>query len=183
MKKIAIVGAGEIGAFIAERLTAEKFDVAVIDRDGAALSNLQNSLDVAVVEGNATNIKDLVSADIQDSDLFIATTRQDETNLVACLLSREIDIPQNIAVTRYLGSRDKMFNVGDMPLGIDLIVNTSEVVKNEIMEVIETTGPSEVASFAGGQIALIGYQVGADSHLINRKISDITGNGELVFHL
>lgn len=177
MKKIAIVGAGEIGSFIAERLTAEKFDVTVIDRDGSTLSDLQNSLDVAVVEGNATNIKDLINADIQDADLFIATTRQDETNLVACLLSREIKIPQNIAITRYLGSRDKMINLGDIPLGIDLIVNTSEAVKNEIMEVIETTGPSEVASFAGGQISLIGYHVGGDSHLINRKISEISGNG------
>ena len=177
MKKIAIVGAGEIGAFIAERLTAEKFDVTVIDRDESTLSDLQNDLDVAVVQGNATNIKELVNADIQDADLFIATTRQDETNLVACLLSKEIKIPQNIAITRYLGSRDKMFNVSDMPLGIDLIVNTSEAVKNEIMEVIETTGPSEVASFAGGQILLIGYQVGADSHLINKKISEISGNG------
>ena len=184
MKKITIVGAGEIGAFIAERLTAEKFDVTVIDRNAETLADLQTTLDVAVVHGNATNIKELINADIQDSDLFIATTRQDETNLVACLLSREIKIPQNIAITRYLGSRDKMFNVDSMPLGIDLIVNTSEAVKNEIMEVIETTGPSEVASFAEGRILLIGYQVGADSHLINKKISAIAGNGsDLSFYV
>ncbi|MCZ6472916.1 MAG: Trk system potassium transporter TrkA [SAR324 cluster bacterium] len=177
MKKIAIVGAGEIGAFIAERLNAEKFDVTVIDRNPEVLSNLQNTLDVAGVQGNATNIKDLINADIQDADLFIATTRQDETNLVSCLLSRELKIPHNIAVTRYLGSRDKVFNVDNAPLGIDMVVNTSEVVKDEIMDVVETTGPSEVATFAEGQIILIGYQISADSHLIDKKISDVAGKG------
>jgi trk system potassium uptake protein TrkA len=184
MKKIAIVGAGEIGAFIAERLTTEKFDVTVIDQNEEVLSDLQNTLDVAGVHGNATNLNDLIDADISDADMFIATTRQDETNLVACLLSREINIPQNIAITRYLGSRDKKFGLDNMPLGIDLIVNTSEAVKDEIIEVIETTGPSEVATFAQGRIILIGYQVGADSSLIAKKISEIPGNGvEAEFHL
>lgn len=177
MKKIAIIGAGEIGAFIAERLTAENFDVTMIERNAEVLANLQNTLDVAGVQGNATNLGDLIEADISDADLFIATTRQDETNLVACLLSRELEIPHNIAVTRYLGSRDKKFNLGNMPKGIDLIVNTSEAVKDEIMGAIEITGPSEVASFADGGIILIGYQVGSDSNLIRKKISEVTGNG------
>ncbi len=178
MKKIAIIGAGEIGAFIAERLSEEKFDVVVVDRDEGVLSDLQNTLDVAGVHGNATNIKDLINADIQDADLFIATTRQDETNLVSCLLARELKIPQNLAITRYLGSRDKIFNVDSAPMGIDMIVNTSEVVKNEIMDVVETTGPSEVASFADGRINLIGYQIGHDSHLAGKTISEISGNGK-----
>ncbi len=56
MKKIAIAGAGEIGAFIAERLAAEKFDVTVIDRDREALANVQSTLDVAGVLGSATNL-------------------------------------------------------------------------------------------------------------------------------
>ncbi len=177
MKKIAIIGAGEIGAFIAERLTAENFEVTVIDQNAEVLSALQNSLDVAGVQANATNLGSLIDADISDADLFIATTRQDETNLVACLLSRELEIPHNIAVTRYLGSRDKKFSLGNMPRGIDLIVNTSEVVKDEIIEVIETKGPSEVASFVEGGIILIGYQAGGGSDLIRKEISEISGNG------
>ncbi len=177
MKKIAIIGAGEIGGFIAERLATENFNVTVIDRDAEVLEDLQNSVDVAGVQGNATNIKDLLKAEIRDADLFIATTRQDETNLVACLLSRELNIPHNIAVTRYLGSRDRKIGAENLPPGIDMIVNTSEVVKNEIMEIIETTGASEVASFAEGQIILIGYPVGDSSQLIGRKISELPGNG------
>lgn len=178
MKRIAIIGGGEIGSFIAERLTAEQFDVTLIEKDPQVLATLQNSLDIAGVQGNATNINDLRRAYIEDADLFIATTRQDETNLISCLLSRELNITQNIAVTRYLGSRDKKVQFDSKSLGIDLIVNISEVVKSEIMEVIETTGAAEVATFAGGRIVLIGYQVEPDSPLHAKKIGEISINGE-----
>ena len=46
------------------------------------------------------------------------------------------------------------------------------------MEVIETTGPSEVASFAEGRIMLIGYRVGAESHLASKKVAEVSGNGD-----
>ena len=39
MKKVAIVGAGEIGAFIAGRLSAEQFEVTVIDHNPVVLAN------------------------------------------------------------------------------------------------------------------------------------------------
>ena len=177
MKKIAIAGAGEIGAFIAERLAAEKFDVTVIDRDREALANVQSTLDVAGVLGSATNLKELIAADIQDADLFIATTRRDETNLIACLLAHEIKIPHTIAITRYLGSVDKKSMFDSRPLGIDMIVNSSEAVKDEIMETIETTGPSEVATFSEGRIILVGYQVGEHSPVLGHTIAELPGNG------
>ncbi|MEE8396410.1 MAG: Trk system potassium transporter TrkA [bacterium] len=184
MKKIAIVGAGEMGGFIAERLTEEQFEVTVIERNGDVLAELQNETDVAGVQGDATNIKDLMRADIQDADLFVATTRQDETNLIACLLSRKLKIPHNIALTRYLGSRGNPLHLANKALGIDLIVNTSEAVRNEIMEVIETTGASEVATFSEGRIILIGYPATAGSPLVGKTVATLAGaEEEPIFHL
>jgi len=176
MKKIAIVGAGEIGAFLAERLTAEQLDVTVIDREQDVLDNLQNTTDVAGVLGDATSIGDLQGANIEDADLLIATTRQDETNLIACLLAKELGIAKTIAVTRYLGLRGQSAQLPSKALGIDLLVNSSEAVNNEIMEVIETTGASEVARFAEGRIILVGVQVGELSPLASRTVANLCGS-------
>jgi trk system potassium uptake protein TrkA len=174
--KIAIVGAGEIGTFLAERLTAEKIDVTVIDRDPEVLSMLQNTMDVAGVLGNATSIRDLKEAGIEDARLFIATTRQDETNLISCLLAKELRIPHTIAVTRYLGLRGQRQHLKSQALGIDLLVNSSEAVVNEVMETIETTGASEVARFVEGRIILIGYQVAEGSPLVSRTVGSLCGD-------
>ena len=46
MKRVMIVGAGEIGAFIAERFAAEKMNVTVMDENPGALSALRTTLDV-----------------------------------------------------------------------------------------------------------------------------------------
>jgi trk system potassium uptake protein TrkA len=177
VKKIVIVGAGEIGAFLADRLTAEQIEVTVIDRNPDVLSRLQNTMDVAGVLGNATSIGDLRDAGVMDADLFVATTRQDETNLIACLLARELKVPHTIAVTRYLGMRGQVQPFNRRALNIDLLVNSSEAVKNEVMDNIETTGASEVARFAEGRIILIGYQVPEGSPVVGRTVSDLCANG------
>jgi trk system potassium uptake protein TrkA len=174
--KVAIVGAGEIGTFLAERMTAEKIDVTVIDRDSEVLSMLQNTMDVAGVLGNATSIRDLKEAGIEDARLFIATTRQDETNLISCLLAKELHIPHTIAVTRYLGLRGQRQRFNSQALGIDLLVNSSEAVVNEVMEIIETTGASEVARFAEGRITLIGYRVAEGGPLVARTVDSLCGD-------
>ena len=171
--KVAIVGAGEIGTFLAGRLTEEQIDVTVIDRDVQVLSRLQNTVDVAGVRGNATSLKDLQAAEIGNADLFIATTSQDETNLISCLLATEMGIPHKIAVTRYLGVRGRDTPLDPQSMGIDLMVNSSEAVNREILENLETTGASEVARFASGQIILIGYQAYANGPLCGHTVSDI----------
>ena len=177
MKKIVIVGAGEIGMFLAERLSAEQIGVTVIDRDPDVLAKLQNTMDVAGVQGNATSLRDLLEAGVPGADLFIATTRQDETNLIACLLARELKVPHTIAVTRYLGLRGEVQNLNRQALNIDLLVNSSEAVKNEVMDIVETTGASEVARFAGGRIILIGYQVPDAGGVAGRTVGQLCANG------
>lgn len=177
MKKIAIVGAGEIGGFLAGRLATEQIDVTVIDHNQAVLTALRNTMDVAGILGDATSIGDLREAEIQDADLFIATTWQDETNLISCLLAKELGVKQTIAVTRYLGLRGQKVPIDSSALGIDLMVNASSAVKNEIMDIIETTGANEVARFSGGQIILVGVQVGENGGLNGKTVDSLCGNG------
>ena len=179
MKKIAIVGAGEIGTFLAQRLTAENNDVTVIDKDPQVLSILRDSLDVAGHLGNATRFSDLQAAGIEDAELFIATTRQDETNLISCLLAGELKIPRKIAVTRYLGLREQKHSLESRRLGIDLLVNSSEAVLNEVMNLVETTGAAEVARFADGRVIFIGFLVDEHSALQYLTVGEFCGTGDV----
>ncbi|MDH5750891.1 MAG: Trk system potassium transporter TrkA [Deltaproteobacteria bacterium] len=178
MKKIAIVGAGEIGTFLAERLTEEKNDVTVIDKDPQILAILQESMDVAGYLGNATRIEDLTAAGVSDVDLFIATTRQDETNLISCLLADELKVPHKIAVTRYLGLREQRKSLESRHLGIDLLVNSSEALLNEVLNLVETTGAAEVARFADGRIIFISFLVEEHSALTYLTVDELCGGDQ-----
>lgn len=184
MKRVMIVGAGEIGAFIAERFAAEHMDVTVMDEDPGALAALRNTLDVAAIEGNGANIDTLIEGGAQNADLFIAATQSDETNLILCLLAHELKVTNKIAVTRMISGQENGDRFGYDRLGINLIVNINEALRDQVLEVIESPGVSEIASFADGQIILIGHQIDGKSNFLGKTVAEVTGDrAESFFHV
>ena len=99
--KILIIGAGRIGSSVAESLVSEANDITVIDKDPANISFLQSRFDLRGIVGDALSPQLLENASAGDTDMLIAVTSSDETNLAVCLLaSRIFNIPTRIARVR-----------------------------------------------------------------------------------
>lgn len=100
--KILILGSGQVGAAIAQELASmPNHDVTIVDTDETALKNLGSRLDVRTLVGNAASPMVLQNAGAEDTDMLLALTRSDETNLVACKLAADLfNIPQRIARVR-----------------------------------------------------------------------------------
>ena len=79
--KIVIVGDGKVGYTLAKTLSQEGHDIVVIDNNKRILQESQDALDVAVVEGNGASVEVQREVDVANSDLLIAATNGDETNL------------------------------------------------------------------------------------------------------
>src|SRR5690606_24960888 len=67
--KIVILGAGRVGASVAESLVSERNDITVIDTDVDNLKLLQDRLDLRTVAGNGTHPPVLQQAGIEDADM------------------------------------------------------------------------------------------------------------------
>ena len=65
---VIVVGAGEVGSYVADRLSREGHDVAIVDRDVARLRQLGDDLDVLTVAGSGTHPQVLERAGIADAD-------------------------------------------------------------------------------------------------------------------
>ena len=99
--RILILGAGRVGAGLAELLVQERNDITVVDTDSDSLGTLQERFDLRTVQGSATSLSVLQSAGIEDTDILIAVTAHDEINLVACQIAhRCFNVPQRIARVR-----------------------------------------------------------------------------------
>ncbi|MBS0330201.1 MAG: NAD-binding protein, partial [Proteobacteria bacterium] len=85
--KIIILGAGQVGANLAESLVAENNDITVIDLDTSRLTLLQDRFDLRTVRGHAAHPSVLKQAGAEDADMLVAVTQSDETNLVACRIA------------------------------------------------------------------------------------------------
>ena len=83
--RVIIVGAGEVGYHLAERLSQENQDVVVIEKDSERAERASEVLDVLTVVGNGASIPILEKAGIRDAKILLAVTSQDEVNLISCL--------------------------------------------------------------------------------------------------
>ena len=82
--KIIILGAGQVGATLAENLVGEKNEITIIDSDPVKLRALQDRLDLQVVTGIGSHPDVLKKAGAEDADMLVAVTNSDESNMLAC---------------------------------------------------------------------------------------------------
>ena len=172
--RIIIIGAGEVGYNIADILSKEGNDVVIIDKDEEQLRMVSENLDVQAIQGSGSSPHVLKEADLDRSDMVVAVTDSDETNMIACLLAAtQSKVPLKIARIRNpeLNGKSELF--GKDHLNIDLCINPErEAVKNAV-NLMEFPGASEIIDFAGGRIRLVGFNVDDDCIVVGKKLSKI----------
>jgi trk system potassium uptake protein TrkA len=162
---VMIVGAGEVGFNIADRLCREGHDVTIVEKDFEHARHLRAALNALIVEGNGASIETLEEANIAAMDLFIAVTDLDEVNLVTCLLAHDHRVPRIIARIKSLEYTSADWKRNAEKLGISLIINPQTAVTEDICHSVSYTAASEVVEFAHGRVVFLGYPIGPASPL------------------
>ena len=99
--KIIILGAGQVGASLAENLASESNDITVIDTNNARLRELRDRLDIGVICGEGSHPDVLIQAGVEDADMLVAVTNNDEINMIACQVAHSLfRTPTKIARVR-----------------------------------------------------------------------------------
>jgi trk system potassium uptake protein TrkA len=79
--KAIVIGSGRLGSYIASELSIQGHDVIIIDKDGDAFRKLSDQYSGYRYIGDAVDSEVLEQAGIEDADIMIATTNNDNTNL------------------------------------------------------------------------------------------------------
>ena len=168
--KTIIIGAGEVGFHIAERLGREGHDVVVIERDPAARERVQEQLDVMTIGGNGSSPRVLEEAGIRGADMIIAVADIDEVNVTACLLAKEYGVPRRIARVRDPDFSESSFLEHGRRLGIDLLINPNIVVAEEILDLVKMPAAAEVGKFAEGKVMMLGLHIQEGAPILDRPL-------------
>jgi len=176
--RILIVGAGQVGYFLSERLSIEGHEVTLIDRSDENLRRAEDRLNVLGIVGNGASAETLEQAGIKETDIFIAVTDLDEVNILACLLAREYQVETRIARVTSIEYAGQGAVLSKEKLGINLLINPNDAVADEICKIACRTGAFDVAEFVEGQVQFLGYRIEADSPLCDltlRELGEIRG--------
>ncbi|WP_108126532.1 Trk system potassium transporter TrkA [Saccharospirillum mangrovi] len=170
--KIILLGAGQVGATLAENLASEDNDITVVDLDGSRLRELQDRLDIRTVQGVASLPNILRQAGAEDADLLIAVTPSDETNMVACQVAYTLfRTPTKIARIRspqYTKHSEKLFAPEAVP--VDVLISPEQLVTNYIQRLIETPGALQVLDFADGKLQLVAVKAYHGGPLVGQEL-------------
>lgn len=169
--RIVIIGAGEVGYFLAKGLSTEAKDVIVIDKDEERLTRIQETLDVQTVLGDGSSLQTLKRAGADRADILIAVTNSDEGNMMACVVARVyFHIDKVIARIR---NSDFTAQPILQKLSIDMAISPEKEAADTILKLLAIPNASEVVDFEKGKVWLVGYQVDESSPLLNRHLKDL----------
>lgn len=170
---VVIIGAGEVGWYLAERLRGEGLDVVVVEQDPARAAAISGGLDVQVINGSGSNPQVLVEAGIGRTDLMAAVTQNDEVNLIASLLAKQHGVKTTVVRVENEAMRGKKAEPLLAAVGADVVVDPDAETADEILELVHTTGADEVYPMADGELVVIGAFVSETAPLANRSLAEI----------
>lgn len=172
--KVVILGAGQVGASVAESLVSEQNDITVVDIDGPRLRALQDRLDLRTVTGNASHPSVLREAGIEDADLLVAVTQSDETNLVACkLATRMFNVPRRIARVRAADFLEDEQVLGREGFEVDLAICPEQVLTDYLVKLVEFPEALQVLDFADGRVSLVAVRAFQGGPMVGRPIREL----------
>jgi len=168
--RIVILGAGQVGASVAEALSSEANDITIVDQNHAALAALADRFDVRTVAGNAAYPSVLREAGIDDADMLVAVTQSDQTNLVACKIARSLfHVPTRIARLRSQDFLDPEL-LSNENFAVDYAICPEQDITDYIVKLIEFPEALQVLEFAGGLVTLVGVRAYPGGLLVNKPI-------------
>lgn len=175
--KILIIGAGRIGCAVAESLVSEDNDITVIDQSAENIRLLQSRFDLRGIVGNALSPTLLEEASANDTDMMIAVTSSDETNLALCLLaSRIFNIPTRIARVRNEELRNYPRILKEEGFGATTIIWPERALTNYLVKLIDIPEALQVQEFADGKVSLIAVKAQEGSPMVGGPIGELNAH-------
>lgn len=167
---IIILGAGQVGASLAEALVSEANDITLIDQSEDKLRLLADRLDVRTVVGNGALPSVLKTAGIKTADLLIAVTHSDQNNLVACKIAcQQFAVPTRIARLRSADFLDAEL-LSERNFAVDFALCPEQEISDYIAKLIEYPEALQVVEFAEGRLTLVGVRAHAGGLLVGQPI-------------
>ncbi|MCH7660937.1 MAG: Trk system potassium transporter TrkA [Euryarchaeota archaeon] len=177
--RVIIIGAGEVGSSIAAGLT-DSHEVIVVDNNGDRVEELTYSIDALAIEGDGTSMSALEEAGIDEADILIASTDNDETNIVACSAAKAVSDVFTIARVKKPDLLDT-WNRSKQAFGVDFMVCTDLLSAQAIVTIVGLPAARDADPFAGGTIQMAEFEIPESSPIAGQTVEKADRFDSLTF--
>ncbi len=170
--RIVIAGAGEVGTHLARLLTRENMDIYLLDENPQRLEGLDTDYDIMTRVGSPVSLHDLHDIQVEDADLFIAVTPEENKNMTACLIANKMGAKKTLARIdnyEYLQAENKQFF---KELGLNHLIYPEVLAAQEIVESLKTNWMRSHLLLGDDTIHLCVVKVRDNAAIVNKRFSD-----------
>ena len=171
--KIIIAGAGEVGFHLAKLLSFESQDITLIDTSRESLAYADTHLDIRVLRGDATSIAMLRDAKVDRTDLVVAVTSSETTNITVCVLSKQLGAKRTIARISNAEFIENKDEVGFTKFGIDELISPESLAANEIELLLNQSAFNDTYEFEDGALTMIGLTLSRTTAFVGKTVKEM----------
>lgn len=171
---VVIIGSGRVGVSLASFLIADGHEVVLIERDEKLCDDAAAELDALVICGKGTDTKILDEANLNEADVFVAATGNDETNLLACVLVKEHNVPKIIARVS-----DPTHTEAFKKIGVDLVISPELTAANYLEKLIIRPKIADLVLLGRGDAELLDFTVDYEK-TIGKKIGELSPSDDFI---
>lgn len=171
--KIIVAGDGKLGSLLTRQLSAEGYDLTLIDANLKQLESSEERFDIMVVQGNCASMEVLEQAGVEEADLLIAVTGADEINLLCCMTAHGMNSRlHTIARVRNPEYTDQIYRMRDI-FALSMTVNPEKQAAVEIERLLKYPGFLKRDTFAKGRVEIVELRIDANNRLCNVALNDM----------
>ncbi len=178
--KIVIAGAGEVGSHLAKLLSRERQDIILVDKDADKLASIDANYNLMTLCGSPTSFTALRDSGVENSDLFIAVTPYETSNVTACAMAKKLGAKKTVARIdnyEFMVNRE-FFN----EMGADYLIYPEYLAAQEIMTALKRTWVRNWFELHNGEIILVGVKLRDNARLIGMQLKELAFSQQ-TFHV
>jgi trk system potassium uptake protein TrkA len=172
--RIIIAGAGEVGTHLAKMLSNENHEIILIDTEEERLKPVDSTMDVLTYVGSATSMNILQEVLQKKTDLFIAVTHWEDTNITSSILAKRLGAIKTIARIDNLDYLEHSTLEFFKSLGIDSLIYPELIAAREVLSLLHETGTTEFMEFCGGKLAMYVQKLDEKAPIIDKTLQEIS---------
>lgn len=175
---VIVVGAGEVGMYVADRLSREGHDVALVEQNRERIAEAEERLDVQTVLGSGSSPAVLQAAGLSKAELLVAVTNDDEVNLVASIIAKQTEVKNTVVRLQADDLRASEASRMRRAMGVDHVIDPDAETAEEILELLQFPGASEIHRMVGGEVMVIGARLSPEAPMVGQTLAELAAAHE-----
>lgn len=166
---IVVVGGGKVGYYLTKTLVNEGYEVLLIERNAAKVTTWSERFGAVVLQGDGCEVSVLEKAGVGRADVVIATTGDDEDNLViAQLAQHQFTVPKVIARVNN-PKNEEIFR----RLGVMYTVSQTNIILSRIEEEIPNRPLIHLSTLRHADLAVVEVDIDRSAPVVGASLRTV----------